>query len=164
MFQFIKNFFVRQTIADDEEPNIEQASLVELTKMCADMAQNLTTENRVLNLLRRQIAEDSPDATMVSNEGGQIILINRRFELMFGYDRGELLGRPVEILLPDSFHHAHIAHRAKYEKYPTVREMGARPPLSCKRKNGQEFKARIRIGPTVHPEGIFYITTLHRVD
>jgi PAS domain S-box-containing protein len=164
MFQFIKNLFVRQTIISDDEPNIEQATLVELTKMCADMAQNLMTENHVLNALRRQIAEDSPDATVISNEAGQIVLVNRRVELMFGYERGELLGKMVEVLLPYSLRSSHAEHRTNYEKYPTVREMGVRPPLACKRKNGQEFKARISIGPTVHPEGIFYIVTLRRVD
>jgi PAS domain S-box-containing protein len=152
-----------------KEP-VEQAvthdiqGLIKVAKTYIEMAQNVTNESRIMITFRRQIAEDSPDAILVADDQGRIVLVNRRIELLFGYGRSELIGQQVEILMPTAVRLNHIAHRAKYQSNPIVREMGERPPLDCLRKGGEEFKAHIRIGPTVLQEGTYFILTFRRID
>jgi PAS domain S-box-containing protein len=70
---------------------------------------------------------------------------------VFGYRDEEILGHSVELLLPERFRAAHVAHRAQYEADPKVRGMGARPDLPARRKDGTEFLAEISLGP-IHTE------------
>ena len=80
------------------------------------------------------IVELAPDAIIVSTVGGRIVLVNRQTELLFGYDRASLLGRPVEILIPERFHSAHVPHRVGYAVDPQTRVMGSGMQLSGRRQ------------------------------
>jgi len=87
----------------------------------------------------RGLLESAPDAIVIVDKTGRIVLINSQTERLFLYAREELLGRPIEILVPDRFRHQHPAHGDAYFKQPRVREMGAGLNLFGIRKNGQEL-------------------------
>lgn len=110
----------------------------------------------------RAISEALPDALLVTNEAGTIVRVNHAFELMFGYPRGDVIGQPVEMLLPDDARARHIAKRAEFNDAPRVREMGDRPTLRGRRKNGDIIDVTIKLGPAVFRTGMFTIALIRR--
>ncbi len=109
----------------------------------------------------RELLEAAPDAIMQVDEEGRIILLNRVTEVMFGYTREELLGRPVEVLIPPNLHPAHIGHRAGYRGHPTTRSMGSGLALEAIRKDGSRFPVEISLSPSDSEEG-FRVTAIIR--
>lgn len=103
----------------------------------------------------RQIFERAPDAIVVVDNDGQIILVNRQTERLFGYPREELLNKPVETLIPDELRSSHSVTRKAYFGEPKVREMGADLDLSGRRKDGSEFPIEISLSPLDTPRGLF---------
>jgi PAS domain S-box-containing protein len=112
--------------------------------------------------LSRAIPEAMPDAIMVTDASGTIVLINTQFELMFGYHRSEVIGHTPEMLLPEAARDSHVAHRTAFVNDPRVRAMGEKLNLRGRRKNGVEFTVLIRLGPVVIPDGIFTIAVIRR--
>jgi len=101
----------------------------------------------------RALFEFSPDAIIASDQNGCITEVNARVESMFGYQRGELLGQPVDSLVPERFRHTHPARRKEYGSAARVRPMGAGLELYGRRKDGSEFPADIMLGPVETAEG-----------
>ena len=101
----------------------------------------------------RSLFEYSPDAIVVTDPEGKIAELNAQVEKVFGYSRAELLGQPVEILIPERFRSTHPNHRAKYGAHRTARPMGAGLELFGQRKNGSEFPVDIMLGPIEGAEG-----------
>ncbi len=91
--------------------------------------------------------EVSPDALIAVDERGAIRLTNRRAEELFGYERNELLGHSIEMLVPQQLRARHEQHRAEYAKNPRVRPMGIGLELAGVCKNGSEFPVEISLGP-----------------
>src|SRR5579859_3351494 len=82
------------------------------------------------------LLEAAPDAMVIVDSGGEIVLVNGQTERLFGYRRDELLGRPIETLVPDRFRIGHPAHRSAYAHDSRTRPMGAGLDLSARRKDG----------------------------
>jgi PAS domain S-box-containing protein len=101
----------------------------------------------------RGLMESAPDAMVIVGAQGRIVLINRQTEQMFGYDRDELLGQPVEILIPEKFRPRHAGHRSGYINDPKVRPMGAGLELFGVRRDGTEFPVEISLSPLETDEG-----------
>jgi PAS domain S-box-containing protein len=95
----------------------------------------------------RSLFEFSPDAIIVTDQEGKIAEINGQVEKFFGYDRGELLGQPVETLIPERFRHAHPVHRKEYSAQARTRPMGIGLELYGRRKDGTEFPVDIMLSP-----------------
>lgn len=93
------------------------------------------------------LLEAAPDALLVADESGTIILMNGRAEKMFGWSRAELVGKPIEKLLPESLRTLHQQHRADYSKEPTVRPMGHGRPLQAISKDGMEILVEVGLSP-----------------
>jgi PAS domain S-box-containing protein len=93
------------------------------------------------------IVELAPDALLVVDDLGQISLVNRQTELMFGYDRNELLGHPIELLIPERSRATHRRHRTQFMAEPRTRPMGLDLPLFGRRRDGSEFPVEIGLSP-----------------
>jgi PAS domain S-box-containing protein len=121
------------------------------------------THARILETRYRGLLETVPDAIVMVNTTGRIVLINSQAEEMFGYSREELLGQPVEILLPERFRDRHVAHRASYFLGPKTRPMGAGVALYASRKNGIEFSVEISLSPLHTEEGTFAMSAIRDI-
>lgn len=89
----------------------------------------------------------APDATVIAGADGKIIMINIQTEKMFGFTKDEIIGHPVELLIPQRFQKHHPEHRSKFFADPKVRGMGVGLELFGKRKNGEEFPVEISLSP-----------------
>jgi PAS domain S-box-containing protein len=101
----------------------------------------------------RNLLEFAPDAIVITGDDGCIRLVNTQAEVMFGYERGELLGQPVEILLPESLKATHPVHRDRYSAQLRTRPMGAGLDLAARRKDGSEVPVEISLSPLETAEG-----------
>jgi protein-histidine pros-kinase len=106
------------------------------------------------------LLESAPDGMVIVDAEGQIVIVNSQTEILFGYSRQELVGQPVEILIPARFERLHQKHRASFRTEPQVRPMGAGLGLFGKRKNGIEFPVEISLSPLRTPQGLFVISVV----
>jgi two-component system cell cycle sensor histidine kinase/response regulator CckA len=93
----------------------------------------------------RAILEAAAEGVVIVNDTGRIEFVNTKTEAMFGYDRRELIGEPLETLLPERFRAAHVEHRAGYFAAPRARPMGLGLELAGRRKDGGEFPVEISL-------------------
>ena len=104
-------------------------------------------EQRADDAKFRALLESAPDAMVVIGDDGVIVLVNGQAETLFGYARAEIIGQPIESLIPDRFARTHPALRARYFDNPGVRQMGAGLELCARRKDGTEFPIEVRLSP-----------------
>ncbi len=112
------------------------------------------TERKQAEELFRQVVESAPSGMLVANQDGVITLVNTQVERWFGYDRQELVGHPIEMLLPERFRSQHPGQRTAFFHNPDARAMGAGRDLYGRRKDGSEFPLEIGLNPIKTPEGM----------
>ena len=111
------------------------------------MTGSLSPKLRSSHALAQKLVESSPDGIVVTDGDGRVIEANPQAEKMFGYARAELVGQPVEILIPERFRTAHATHVKHYGVQPAARPMGMGLELYGRRKDGSEFPVDIVLSP-----------------
>lgn len=109
------------------------------------------------------LLELAPDAVVIVNRDGHIMLVNAQTETMFGYHRDELLGQSVEVLVPEQLRAMHVQHRNGYVSDPKTRPMGAGSELAGRRKDGSAFPVEISLSPMETEEGVLVTSIIRNI-
>ncbi|MEK6326172.1 MAG: SpoIIE family protein phosphatase [Actinomycetota bacterium] len=125
-------------------------------------AQDVTDQRRTQEQFR-QLVESAPDAMVIVNEQGRIVLVNAQAERLFSYAREELVGREVEALVPERFRNSHPGHRGNYFLDPETRAMGAGLDLWGLKKDGTEFPVEISLSPLPTDEGMLVSSAIRDI-
>jgi len=130
------------------EPTCERGVLLDIT------------ERKQAEEKFRLATEASPSGIVLVNDRGRIVLVNTHVEKLFGYEREELVGKLVDVLVPERFAGQHPAHREQFLAAPTARAMGAGRELFGRRKDGSEFPVEIGLNPIQTPEGTLVLAAV----
>ena len=122
---------------------------------CIDITERKQAQDRF-----RLVVEASPVGIVLVDAQGQIVLVNARAENLFGYGREELIGQPIQLLVPDWFRGEHPAHRAGFHAVPAAWAMGAGRELFGRRKDATEFLVEIGTNPIQSPEGTLVLSAI----
>jgi two-component system CheB/CheR fusion protein len=123
---------------------------------------DITAQKQVEEMLRNMV-DAAPDATIIINEDGVIVLVSRQLENVFGYKRGELMGKTIRTLLPERFHLVHPNHRRRYFSDPKVRPMGTGLKLFGRHSDGTEFPVEISLSPLKTSDGMLAIAAIRDI-
>jgi diguanylate cyclase (GGDEF)-like protein/PAS domain S-box-containing protein len=140
----------------------DKGEVGELARVFDDMAGSL----ELLFQQSQNIMEVTPEAIIISDSSGKIVLANAQVEKLFGYSRDELIGESIEILVAERLRGGHIAHRDAYTALaaPPLRAMGQGRELYAQRKDGSEFSTEISLGPLKTKDGNFVITVVRDIS
>ncbi|HZD05451.1 MAG TPA: PAS domain S-box protein, partial [Longimicrobiales bacterium] len=120
----------------------------------------MSDSERTADVRLRAAVEASPSGLLMTDGEGRIVLVNREVERLFGYSRGELLGRSVEILVPARFRSAHAGFRAGFGTDAHPRSLGAGRDLQGLRKDGEEIPVEIGLTPVDTEEGPYILAAI----
>ena len=118
------------------------------------------TERKQAQELFQLATESLPSGTVLVDHQGRILLVNAHVENLFGYTRDELIGKMVDMLVPERFANAHVSDRAKFLAAPEARAMGAGRELFARRKDGTEFPVEIGLNPIQTPHGLVVLANV----
>ena len=131
--------------------------------------EDITERKRAEEALRgsekrfRELLESAPDAMVIVNQQGEILLVNKQTEAVFGYPRDELVGRAVEMLVPDDRRERHTRHREVFSANPRLRPMGQSIELHGVARGGREFPVEISLSPIQMDEGELVVVTVRDI-
>ena len=122
------------------------------------------TERKQAEQTFQDLLESAPDAMVVVNETGRIMLVNAQLERLFGYDREELLGGPIERLVPEQFRAGHPQKVAQFVASPSVRPMAAGLELHGERRDGTVFPVEISLSPVETEQGLLVSCAVRNIE
>jgi len=143
-------------ILDRGTPRVEaDGTFLGYIGSCFDVTDLKRGEERM-----RLAVEAAPNAMVMVDRGGHIVLLNAQAEKVFGYAREELLGRSIEMLIPEEFRSGHPGHRRDYLQQPSARAMGAGRDLHGRRKDGSEVPIEVGLNPIDTPDGMAVLASI----
>jgi PAS domain S-box-containing protein len=144
------------------ELGVAEPHVLETNIDLSERQQRLALEEQTrLERRFRQLLEAAPDAIVEVSADGQIVLVNRIAEEMFGYRRDELVGQSVDLLVPDGVRPQHYRHRDSYLEHPRTRPMGSGLDLLARRRDGSLFPVEISLSP-IQTESGMHVTAVVR--
>jgi PAS domain S-box-containing protein len=172
-FQEAEAILMRMAAA--AEPIARRTSSLAKPRHDRDLADDEPTHGAPPATTRRQVPrwdqeallavlESVPDAVIAADADGTILLVNRQTEVLFGYPRADLVGRPIEMLMPERFRLRHVGMRERYFADPQVRPMGADLALWGRRRDGSEFPVEISLSPLRTSAGLMVTTTVRDIS
>lgn len=114
--------------------------------------------------LYQSLIEAAPDGMLAIDATGNIVFVNQRAEALFNYEKGDLQGKAIEILVPESLRAIHVQHRENYVKAPRTRLMGANQVLWGRRRNGSTFPVEISLSPVNTPQGPLFAAMVRDIS
>jgi len=137
----------------------DRGEVTGFTKITRDITEKRKAEEKFHSLL-----DSAPDATVIVNEQGLIQMTNTQTEKLFGYTRDQLLGKPVEILIPNELRSKHVHHRASFAKSSKVRAMGVGIELNAVKMDGSMFPVEISLSPIQTEEGMLISASVRDIS
>ncbi|BBB62351.1 hypothetical protein UNDKW_4078 [Undibacterium sp. KW1] len=134
---------------------IETADGIKVLSAIVDITERKRQEERF-----RLVVEAAPNAMVMIDSQGKIEMVNAQTETIFGYEREELLGQPMEVLIPERFRHHHPGLRSHFFTQPSSRSMGTGRDLFGLRKDGTEFPVEIGLNPIETADGLKVLSAI----
>ena len=149
----------------------EAGAVVGITKIATDITVRKAAEQQeertraelLAERKYRELIEHAPDAILELDAAGSILIANQTAERLFGYRREELLGSPIEMLVPDANRASHVSHRKSFVSAGRARSMGQGLDLNARRKDGSEFPVEISLSPIVIETGVLVVAAIRDV-
>jgi PAS domain S-box-containing protein len=148
----------------EREPQLCISFVLDLTERKAVQAANeLLRQQSAVDAKFKSLLEAAPDAMVILNIDGTIVLVNGQAEALFGYPRAELIGEPLELLLPERFRTAYRSHRIDFFRTARSRFVGAGQELHARRKDGTEVPIEVSLSPVDTQDGLLVSSAIRDI-